>query len=315
MPETLIILNPAAGSGRGEAQWPLVEHELRAAGIGFDLARTSAPGEASRLAEQAASRYSTIAAAGGDGTLHEVAGGLLRASGERETTPLALLPLGTGDDFAKMIPPLTPVGGVARDWRAFVGKLQQGKTQLFDAGRLTADGPKEGADPGPEYFINSVDVGFGPSVRKNLARTPKGLSGSNRYLLAVLTTLLKYSSPTLKIQLDDQAPVEQPSTLTAIGNGRSFGAGYWFAPEAQADDGLLDVLIAPKLGRLAILGLMPKIMKGTHTREGQVRMGRARRIVLDSRDPLGIIVDGEMPYTGARHVEVEVLSQVLPIVV
>jgi diacylglycerol kinase family enzyme len=56
-------------------------------------------------------------------------------------------------------------------------------------------------------------------------------------------------------------------------------------------------------------------MKGTHTREGQVRMGRARRIVLDSRDPLGIIVDGEMPYTGARHVEVEVLSQVLPIVV
>jgi diacylglycerol kinase family enzyme len=141
------------------------------------------------------------------------------------------------------------------------------------------------------------------------------LSGSTRYLLAVLKTLLKYASPKLKIQLDDQSPIDQPSTMTAIGNGRSFGAGYWFAPEAQADDGVLEVLIAPRLGRLAILDLMPKIMKGTHTRESTVHMARAKRIVIDSPDPLGVIVDGEMPFTASHHLEIEVLHHVLRIVV
>jgi diacylglycerol kinase family enzyme len=293
----------------------MVERELRAAGIAYDLARTRAPLDATRLAEQAAADYGLIVVAGGDGTIHEVASGLLRASGERETKPLAILPLGTGDDFAKMIPPLTPVGGKAVDWRAFIGKLQPRQTQLFDAGRLRADGPSVGLDNGAHYFVNSVDVGFGPSVRRNLAGIPKRLSGSTRYLLAVLKTLLKYASPKLKIQLDDQSPIDQPSTMTAIGNGRSFGAGYWFAPEAQADDGVLEVLIAPRLGRLAILDLMPKIMKGTHTRESTVHMARAKRIVIDSPDPLGVIVDGEMPFTASHHLEIEVLHHVLRIVV
>ena len=315
MSDTLVILNPAAGSGRGGQQWPMVERELRAAGVSYELARTNAPLEASRLAEQAAAHYSLIVAAGGDGTVHEVAGGLLRASGENRTTPLAILPLGTGDDFVKMIPPVTPVGEKGPDWRAFIGKLQRCQTHAFDAARLTADGPSDRPDNGPCYFINSVDVGFGPGVRQNLARTPRQLNGSTRYTLAVLQTLLNYTSPRLKLQLDDQPPLELPSTMTAIGNGRCFGAGYWFAPEALADDGELEVFIAPKLGRLAILRLMPKIATGTHTGESAVRITRAKRIVLDSPDPLGVIVDGELPFTAAHHLEIEVLPQVLPIVV
>ena len=111
MPSILVIYNPIAGRGRVKKHWPEVQQGLVDAGIEFDVNATSAPLEAVTLAEKAATKYSTVIAVGGDGTVHEVVNGLLRASREGETITLGVVPLGNGDDFAKMIPPQTTIGG------------------------------------------------------------------------------------------------------------------------------------------------------------------------------------------------------------
>ena len=111
MPSILVIYNPIAGRGRVKKHWPHVHQALIEAGIEFDISATSAPLDAIKLAENAAAKYSTVIAVGGDGTVHEVVNGLLRASSEGETIALGVVPLGNGDDFAKMIPPKTTIGG------------------------------------------------------------------------------------------------------------------------------------------------------------------------------------------------------------
>ena len=128
MSSILVIYNPVAGRGRVKKHWPEVQQGLIDAGIEFDVAATSAPLDAVRLAEKAATKYSTVIAVGGDGTVHEVVNGLLRASNEGETITLGVVPLGNGDDFAKMIPPQTIIGGKVFDWHVAIEKSTQGQT-------------------------------------------------------------------------------------------------------------------------------------------------------------------------------------------
>src|SRR4030067_666426 len=108
MPNTLVIYNPTAGRGRAQAHWPLVERALAEAGVEFDAVATRAPLEATALAERAPQSYSSVVGVGGDGTLHEIVNGLLRASSEAETIAVGVVPLGNGHDFAQMIPPDAP---------------------------------------------------------------------------------------------------------------------------------------------------------------------------------------------------------------
>lgn len=103
--------------------------------------------------------------------------------------------------------------------------------------------------------------------------------------------------------------------MTVIGNGRSFGGGFWFAPTARPDDGRLDVLLLPALSRLAALSFVPKMANASHTRDPRARRAQARRLVIESPGPLGIPVDGELPFLGARRIAVEVLPGRLKILV
>ena len=235
------------------------------------MARTGSPAEAIRLAANAGDTYSTVVAIGGDGTIHTIANGLLRGSHEGETLALGVVPLGSGDDFARVLPPMAAVGGKAYDWHAAVRKIAGGQTRLFDAGRLVADGPRHAPGDGPLYFINTVDVGFGETVARKVAEVPKFLTGQMMYLAAILKTLADYHSPWITMQMDDQPVVQGATTMTVIGNGRSFGGGFWFAPEAQPDDGLFDVLALPALSRLECLGFVPKMARASHTRDPKAR--------------------------------------------
>ena len=315
MKPMLVIFNPAAGRGRGLATMPQVEAALRQAGLEFEVAATRAPLEAMKIASQAPPHYSTVVCVGGDGTIHEIVNGLLRASGEEETIPIGLVPLGTGDDFVKMLPPETPIGRRPFDWRAAVGKIARGQTQLFDVGRIVGDGSLPGSGNGPQYLINSMDLGFGALASLNLATIPKVFKGSFAYLAAVIKTMLNYPCLHMQLSLDDQLPFHQSSTLTAIMNGRCFGNGYWVCPDARADDGWLDLMVAQEVSRWTILRMIPKLMRGAHTGEPILRMYRARKVVIESQEPLVVEVDGETPFIAARHLEVEMLPKRLRLLV
>jgi len=311
----LVIYNPNAGHGRARKHWPNLKKSLTDAGIEFDVATTSAPLDATRLAEKAASKYDRVIAVGGDGTVHEVVNGLMRASNEGETIALGVVPLGNGDDFAKVIPPETAIGDKVFDWSVAVDKIVNGETKLFDVGRMTGDKTLTGQDNNPQYFMNGMDIGFGAQATLNFNKLPRFISGTAAYLVAILKTMIDYHIPNVSIKIDDKPTIEQSTTMTAITNGRCFGSGFWVCPQAQVDDGLLDVMSTGSVGRLEILRLIPKIMKGTHINEPILSIHRARKVVIKSEQFFVVEADGEIPYSMTKNLEVQVLDKRLRVIV
>ena len=303
MSKLLVVFNPAAGRGRARRLWPQVAQALRAAGIEFDLVETRATFDAARMAEGAAGRYGAVVVAGGDGTVHEAVNGLMRVPAAARPA-LGVLALGSGDDYAKMLPPLSP-GAARPHWRAAVRALARGETRAHDVGVI------RDAEGGERHFANGMDVGFGAHVARNIARVPRWLTGPGAYLAAIARTMVRYPTLELRLQLDDQAPFAQRSTIVAIMNGRCFGGSFWACPEACADDGLLDVLLADVVSWAQILRLVPKLMRGRHTGEPVLRMMRVKRLVIESEAPLVVEADGELPPLAARRLEIEVVPRAL----
>ncbi|MGE5138922.1 MAG: diacylglycerol/lipid kinase family protein [Rudaea sp.] len=314
MTKTLIILNPASGRGRAERTWDLIEEQLRLAGMQYQVARTHQSLHAVQLAWEAPLQgYDRVVAAGGDGLVHEVINGLVRASGDGETLPLGIIPLGNGNDFIKMLPPECKIGENRDDWRPAVTRLVRGETALFDLGRIEGDGPAPG-HAYPDYFHNVMDVGLGAQVARNTRGAPRMLHGMPMYVYSLMGVLFHYSIPHLRVQVDD-AKFEQPSTITAVANGRCFAGGFWIAPDASARDGLFDVAVSDGLGPFHVLSLLPRVMKGTHVNLPIVKMLRAKRVVIDSEEPLIAEADGEPAFFEAHHLEIEMLPGKLKMIV
>jgi diacylglycerol kinase (ATP) len=299
----LVVFNPAAGRGRARRLWLQAAEVLAATGIEYELAETRAPNEAMRLAEGAAERCSTVIVAGGDGTVHEVVNGLMRAPAAVRPA-LGVLPLGSGDDYAKMLPPLSP-GAARPHWRSAVAAIALGRTRAHDVG-VIRDG-----EGGERFFANGMDVGFGAHVARNIAAVPHWVTGLGAYLAAIARTMLRYPELEVRLQFDGGAPFEHRSTIMAIMNGRCFGGSFWACPEARADDGLLDVLLADVVTRAQILRLVPKLMRGRHVGEPVLRMLRARKVSIESASPLVIEADGELPPLDGRCLEIEVVPGAL----
>ncbi len=315
MSKSLVIFNPVSGRGRAAKHWHEVETGLHGLGVEFDVSRTQECFHAVRLAWEAPERgYERVIAVGGDGLVHEVVNGLLRASQEAETIPLGIIPLGNGNDFNKMTPPECRVGETHDDWRAAIRRIAAGRTMKFDVGRIVGDHPLPG-QPQPLYFHNGMDVGFGARVANHARDIPKFLHGFPMYLASVILTLADYQVPRLTIHLGDGTTIEQRSTMTAIANGRCFGGGFWIAPQASANDARFEVMIGKGLGRAGILALVPRVMKGTHVTHPAIRMTQASHVVIDSPDPLVVEADGEIPFLEAHHLEVELLPLRLSVVV
>jgi YegS/Rv2252/BmrU family lipid kinase len=288
----LIVRNPAAGRGRALRRWDGIARRLREAGLSYDEAVTRRPLEAVEIVARKASSYACVVAAGGDGTVHEVVNGLMRAGGQ---TALGVIPLGSGDDFAKLLSSRDPIQ-----------RLLVQEPRHFDIGRIVAGDTR--------YFANGMDIGFGAHGARNMASVPRFLTGFGAYLGALVLTLLRYPSLRVRVQLDDAPPIDLTTAMTAVMNGSTFGGRFRVCPEARADDGLLDMLIVDALGRLAILGLVPKILRGAHSEDPRVRLLRARRVTIESDTPLLVEADGEIAFHDARRLEIEVLPAVLRVV-
>jgi diacylglycerol kinase (ATP) len=284
----LVIRNPAAGRGRALRQWDEVRRKLDFA---FDEIVTSRPFEACEVTIREAHHYQCIVAAGGDGTVHEVVNGLMRAGSKAS---LGVIPLGSGDDFAKLL---------AND---FVLNLVNKKSRQFDIGRISS-----GAEV--RYFANGMDIGFGAHGARNVASVPRFLTGFGAYLAALALTLVRYPLLRVRLQLDEAPPFEFTTAMTAVMNGTTFGGSFRVCPEARPDDGLLDLLLVDAVGRLEILQLVPKILRGAHAGDSRLRLMRARRVVIESDEPLLVEADGEIAFEKALRLDIEVLPGALAV--
>jgi len=297
-----VIVNPRAGWGYAAGIAPRITGHLSSLGADFELVHTRAAGEAIELARRAAEDgFGVVVAVGGDGTSHEVVNGLMEHAAQvgngHVVGTLGCIAAGSGNDFAVM-------NGTPVDVEAACRQIVGGQTQRVDVGRVTIDGKLT------RYFDNAVGIGFDALVTMATKKFPN-LRGFALYVPAVLRTIfVTLSSPVVRMALDDQESVES-TLMTVVCNGPREGGTFLVAPNARADDGLFDVLTIDKMSRVGMLGMIPRVMKGTHLSHKRVHLRRAKRIRIESDDPLFLHVDGEILCDHAHAVEIEILPSSL----
>lgn len=299
-----VIVNPVARGGAAKAARAELERELGRRGIAHRRLDSEYAGHATELAFQAArSGASLVVAVGGDGTVHEVANGLLRAQAgpAAPTTALAVVPCGTGNDFA------TTVAGVSSRDVAY-DALQHGHTRAVDVGLV------RWADT-QEYFVNAMGTGIDVEVVRQLRRN-SSLPAGIVYLSALARALMHFRPVVLQVSAAGEV-VRERVFMAAICNGQRIGGAFRICPASIHDDGRLDACIVGDLAWHEIPPMVLSILRGTHSGRARVRMLRAAEftIELPPGTPLYAQLDGELRDTGdARTLHVSTRAAALRVV-
>ena len=287
-----LIINAAAGRGKAARLLPRITEAFAAIGVGT-FRKTSARGDEELLARDAVARgVTTIIAVGGDGTCSGVANAILNS---RSECRLAVIPLGTGNDFAKTL-------GVEGWTPERVAKLvTRAEPTAIDAGVI--DG---------RYFINSCGFGFDASV---LAATEqvKFLKGDALYIYAALRQLLTYRGVPIKIDREDDDSARELLMVT-VSNGRYLGGAFHIAPNASVLDGELDVCVVTDANFVERVQLFASVFRGTHGRLPSVRTLRTGAISLLFPSPPAIEIDGELHRARSREVKIECVPHALNVI-
>jgi diacylglycerol kinase family enzyme len=294
MPKTCLIFNPSAGRGRAD-QWIRGIQDDRLMGIQFEP--TQRAGHAVELARAAADvGFEKVIAAGGDGTVHEVANGLLQSS--NRDVVFSTWPVGSANDYAFTL-------GMQEWW-----KTQSEPTEVMevDVGRATAAGRET-------YFVNAFGVGFNGMVTLE-SRSVKWLTGMPLYTWAFIKAMVKhFRTPPVRINFDGDV-VDGPTLALTINLAQREG-GFPITPHADLTDGRFDWFHAKDLRRWHLIRYLPAMIRGTLPHDHpRIRQGRAAKIEITSESPLCIHADGEffcVPSDGVREVQVEVLPKRLKV--
>jgi diacylglycerol kinase (ATP) len=278
--KVLVIFNPEANRGRNLRMAEDMHEQIAHRG-GVEWISTDAPGHATRLAAQAANEgFGCVVAIGGDGTVHEVVNGLMQiTAGSRPQ--LGIVPVGSGNDFVR------GAATTSNPNQALEHVFNNGKTVSIDIGLLRMDGQKDC------YWLNVLGIGFDAAVTLQSQRM-RHLHGKMMYFMAAIRTIIEnYNAPGMSMDIDGEQFTQRVLMLT-IGNGTREGGGFITTPDSRIDDGLLDFCMFQPVSRLMMVRLIPEVMRGTHTRFHQVRMGRLKRMNLHADQPLLIHTDGEV---------------------
>lgn len=298
--DALVIVNPAAGGGSCGRRADAALKRLRAANWRFEVATTTAPGEATTLARDAwADGCRGFVAAGGDGTSFEIVNGLAEAfgPGNGERRPwLGPLPLGTGNSFLR---DFLPSGADASEHA--LAALLESRRRTCDVLRLIYDVP--GDEPRSVDFLNLMGIGFAADVATTVNRRFKAL-GPVGYVAGVLVELAKLHARPVTLSLDGGLPSRAASTFVCICNSRFTGGAMEMAPAADPADGRADVVRVGELGRLGLLRAFPRIYRGTHVDLPQVDSTPARTVDFDLPEAVDVMIDGEVRRLRPRRVEV-----------
>jgi diacylglycerol kinase (ATP) len=305
-----IIHNPAAGRGSSAHTWEPARQVLETARVDCHIVRTETPGHATALAEQAVNDgWPAVIAAGGDGTVHEVANGLMRAAkGEEPTVPLGIIATGSGNDFVKLL----ELPGA--DARAAARRLLHAQPRQVDVGRVRGRASVAGPLDDSRFFTNGVGMGFDARVGIE-ARRVRRLRGMAIYAWALLRVLRDHRTPHMRVEVDGREVANAPLTLVTAANGGCHGGGFWICPGARPDDGLLDVCVADALGVGGVLRFVPRVMRGTHVGRPGISFYQGQRIRVTSTDAVPVHTDGEILAEAAHEVEIELLPGRLTVLV
>ncbi len=292
----LVIVNPESASGATRKAWPQIASDLRLHFGSFSVVFTEQIGQAIEVARAAARRgIELIIACGGDGTISEVANGILSSGKDVE---LGILPSGTGGDFRRTLEiPAHP--------RQAATTLREGHTRRIDVGRVSFIDHED--FDATRYFLGVASCGMSTEVIERVKsgtpnwlpqNTPEWLSGRVSFGAALLQTAARSDRTRVVVQLDDAHERHLIVANLCIANARYFGGGMKVAPDAKLTDGKLDVVSVGDLSAVRIFTSAPRLYLGSHISMPEVSHALARKIqvrAMDKSQQIPIEVDGELP--------------------
>ena len=290
--KTCVVLNPIAGAVK---DLDSVRERLNALHPAR-LCISEKPGEIEKLARQSVEAgFEQIVSAGGDGTLNEVLNGIESAGAN---IVLGLVPLGTGNDFARTL-------GVPTTIDDAIEQILRGQTREIDLVRVTSDLIR--------YFLNVSSGGFSGLVDEKLTPEMKKTWGPLAYLRSAAAAFPHLRGYATRVTLDDSEALELDLYNVIVANGRYVAGGIPIAPEADVADGLLDVILVPERGKADLVLLAAQILVGKHLTSDAIIFHRAKKIGIRSKPGMWFNVDGEL--IGNEPATFELLPKALRCVV
>ena len=281
-----IIVNPKAGSGKAREIGFRTEKHLCDLGIEYSLDSTFRPKGAVSLAKKATrDGFDLIIVVGGDGTVNEVANGMIGS-----LSTLAVIPAGHHNNFAKML------GLDTKDIKSAIDTALGSGTRLIDVGKING-----------VFFVNGIGIGLNAKAANRIEEKYQKSNRKDNYLMKILSELRGFEPPYLSIKMDDMV-LYSKTALAKIANGPFHGKGYRTVPQALADDGYLDVCVLNHTNKLRLLSHLPRFFGGRLKKPYPLTTFKAARITIDSKDPISAVYDGELIETSSPF-DIEVAAE------
>jgi YegS/Rv2252/BmrU family lipid kinase len=283
VPYAKVIVNPAAGAYSTRRKWPHISRLLKYIGLSFDHEYTEGVGHAIELAKTAAADgYRCVVAVGGDGTVNEVANGILD-SGGASGMALGVISTGTGSDFIRSV-------GIPKHYISACSCLTSTRKLLIDVGVVEYRSKGKSLR---RFFVNAAGAGFDAAAVEATERLPKYFGGTIPYVAGLLRTLVGYRNKSVVLRIGDKSEAARILSVV-VSNGGYLGGGMHVAPEASLNDSLLDVMVIGDIGKFDLLKSLPMVYKGTHGQHPKVHMEKATKISVESQERVLVHADGEL---------------------
>lgn len=289
----LIIVNPKSASGSTQTRWARIASDWAQYYGAFNVEFTQFRGHGSEIAQQAAENgREFIVACGGDGTINEIANGILKSGKDAE---LGILPQGTGGDFRRTI-------GMASTIRRASEELKNGITKQIDVGKVTYINHQDQTEE--RYFLNIASVGLSASIIERVKTTGKldwisfgSLRGKASFAYSTLQEVLNLNAKTIRVRFDEDEVKSLQTIVFCVANARYFGGGMKIAPDAVIDDGLFNVVNIGDIGTGKVMLNVQKLYAGTHYSLDEVKHTTAKKIEISAFDnsEIHLETDGELP--------------------
>ena len=289
----LVIANPKSAAGSTRERWSAIASDLRAHFGAFNVAFTKGPGDGIELARRAADAGRPfIIACGGDGTINEIANGILLSGKDVE---LGVFPSGTGGDFRRTL-------GMPNGTREAARALKTGHTERIDVGKI--DFTDHTGRPAERYFLNVTSFGLAASIIERVKGSTSlswlpldNVRGRASFALSTLQEVVALGATTVRVRIDDGDEHTLQTVNFCIANARYFGGGMKIAPEAKLNDGFLDVINVGDIRTAKIILNAYTLYRGTHLDLTEVKDTRAKRVSarpLNDDQEVHLEVDGEL---------------------
>ena len=264
----LLLVNPSAGGGRVKELLPRVERAMAGAGLEYRTVMTTGLAHGCEQARAAAAAGEVPVVMSGDGLIGQVGGAL--AEGD---PPMGVIPGGRGNDFARVV-------GIPTEPEAAVEVLAAGATRAIDVGVI--DGKR---------FLCIASCGFDSDANR-IANEAKWIKGNLVYAYAALRALISWKPATFTLTFDGER-VQRTGYSVGAANSKAYGGGMYAAPDAEIDDGLLDVITSGNVSKLRFLGGLRKIFDGEHGEALEVHTYRTSEVLIEADRPFAVYADGD----------------------